>query len=307
MRLMACCVLAVMCGTAWAQPTPDAMEPCNLPPQPPAAESTWNANLWSGGVVPYEIDGEVTLTNRNRLRAAMDELEQAANIHFIPRTGQPNYIYVQNGGGNNSFVGMVGGSQTINLVSWSSHYVICHELMHALGMWHEQQRADRELYVTINTNNIQQGYAHNFSIRAGSTVVGPFDFESVMLYHPCSFSVCCPAGSVCNCAVSCASIQAKPEYAHLQGVMGNRSYLSDLDKAGLVARYGPQVLPCGTADFDNDGDVGTDADIEAFFVCLSGNCCPTCFERGPDFDGDGDVGTDADIEAFFRVLAGGSC
>jgi hypothetical protein len=27
----------------------------------------------------------------------------------------------------------------------------------------------------------------------------------------------------------------------------------------------------------------------------------------PDFNGDGDVGTDADIEAFFRVLAGGSC
>jgi hypothetical protein len=26
-----------------------------------------------------------------------------------------------------------------------------------------------------------------------------------------------------------------------------------------------------------------------------------------DFNGDGDVGTDADIEAFFRVLAGGSC
>jgi hypothetical protein len=26
-----------------------------------------------------------------------------------------------------------------------------------------------------------------------------------------------------------------------------------------------------------------------------------------DFNGDGDLGTDADIEAFFRVLAGGAC
>ena len=26
-----------------------------------------------------------------------------------------------------------------------------------------------------------------------------------------------------------------------------------------------------------------------------------------DFNGDGDIGTDADIEAFFRVLAGGTC
>jgi hypothetical protein len=26
-----------------------------------------------------------------------------------------------------------------------------------------------------------------------------------------------------------------------------------------------------------------------------------------DFNGDGDIGTDQDIEAFFRVLAGGNC
>jgi hypothetical protein len=61
---------------------------------------------------------------------------------------------------------------------------------------------------------------------------------------------------------------------------------------------------CGTADFDRDGDLGTDADIEAFFACLAGNCCGSCHA---DFDGDGDLGTDADIEAFFRVLAGNPC
>jgi hypothetical protein len=62
---------------------------------------------------------------------------------------------------------------------------------------------------------------------------------------------------------------------------------------------------CGSADFDGDGDTGTDADIEAFFACLGGNCCGTCGTA--DFDGDGDTGTDADIEAFFRVLGGGNC
>lgn len=67
----------------------------------------------------------------------------------------------------------------------------------------------------------------------------------------------------------------------------------------------PWSTPCGTADFNQDGDVGTDLDIEAFFACLAGNCCATCYTA--DFNADGDVGTDADIEAFFRVLAGGSC
>jgi uncharacterized membrane protein len=65
--------------------------------------------------------------------------------------------------------------------------------------------------------------------------------------------------------------------------------------------------PCGTADFNNDGEYGTDQDIEAFFACLSGHCCPACPEAGTDFNADGDTGTDSDIEAFFRVLAGGNC
>jgi hypothetical protein len=68
-----------------------------------------------------------------------------------------------------------------------------------------------------------------------------------------------------------------------------------------------QVDACGTSDFNGDGDFGTDQDIEAFFACLSGQCCGTCFAGGSDFNGDGDFGTDQDIEAFFRVLAGGAC
>jgi hypothetical protein len=65
------------------------------------------------------------------------------------------------------------------------------------------------------------------------------------------------------------------------------------------------VQGCGSPDYNRDGDVGMDADIDAFFACLAGSCCAAC--NGVDFNGDGDEGTDADIEAFFRVLAGGSC
>jgi hypothetical protein len=65
--------------------------------------------------------------------------------------------------------------------------------------------------------------------------------------------------------------------------------------------------PCGSADFNCDGDTGTDADIEAFFTCLAGTCPAAPCPNNADFNGDGDTGTDADIEAFFRVLAGGHC
>jgi hypothetical protein len=60
-----------------------------------------------------------------------------------------------------------------------------------------------------------------------------------------------------------------------------------------------------TADFNGDKDIATDADIEAFFACLAGNCCAAC--GSADFDGDGVPATDADVEAFFRVIAGGAC
>jgi hypothetical protein len=73
----------------------------------------------------------------------------------------------------------------------------------------------------------------------------------------------------------------------------------------ILARVVPGGNPCWSADFNGDGDSGTDQDIAAFFACLAGDCCPLCAPA--DFNSDGDTGTDQDIEAFFRVLAGGSC
>jgi hypothetical protein len=64
---------------------------------------------------------------------------------------------------------------------------------------------------------------------------------------------------------------------------------------------------CGSADFNCDGSIGTDADIAAFFQCLAGSCPGGSCPSTADFDGDGASGTDADVEAFFRVLAGGPC
>jgi hypothetical protein len=82
--------------------------------------------------------------------------------------------------------------------------------------------------------------------------------------------------------------------------VGNAAGDDELDE--LIFEVG--VPPCHS-DFDGDGDFGTDADIEAYFRCLAGDCCASC--GSSDFNGDGDTGTDADIEAFFRALAGGPC
>jgi hypothetical protein len=93
-------------------------------------------------------------------------------------------------------------------------------------------------------------------------------------------------------------------------VFQNKLYIAgEFTSIGAVnADHLAYVEPCPhgtcTNDYNNDGDIATDADIEAFFACLAGTCCPGC---SPDFNADGDSATDADIESFFRVLAGGPC
>jgi hypothetical protein len=78
-------------------------------------------------------------------------------------------------------------------------------------------------------------------------------------------------------------------------------------EGGFWIAFASTPPACGIADFDCDGDTGTDADIEAFFRCIAGTCPPPPCTSTADFNFDGDSATDADIEAFFRVLAGGSC
>ncbi|HLP83759.1 MAG TPA: M12 family metallopeptidase [Phycisphaerales bacterium] len=230
------------------EPGADPIVACNLPEQF-VPRTLWNANLWPNGIVHYQFEADVTQQNRDRTRIALNELETFCGVRFVPRTTQTAYINVRNGTGNSSAVGRTGGAQNLNMISWSSRYIICHEFMHALGVWHEQQRPDRETYVTIVTANIQPGYEGNFTIRSTATPHNAFDFQSIMLYDDCSFSTCCPAGSTCGCAVSCATILAQPGYESQQNLMGNRSSLSQGDKDGLVSRYGP---PVDDAYEDND-------------------------------------------------------
>jgi hypothetical protein len=94
--------------------------------------------------------------------------------------------------------------------------------------------------------------------------------------------------------------------AHLLLTLTVNSQNTSVNTTATLPASGVRSGPtCGSGDFNGDGDFGTDQDIEAFFRCLSGQCCATCGTA--DFNADGDFGTDQDIEAFFRVLSGGPC
>jgi Astacin (Peptidase family M12A) len=147
--------------------------------------------LWPNGVIPYFI--QPTLTNPDRVRAAMD-LFSETNIQFVPYANQENSIFFEDSPGVcKSYVGMVGGNQPIFLNPDCGPHEIAHEIMHALGFLHEQNRADRDNYIQVNFDNIDEKYKDNFEKLPSEYMkvsgLGSFDFESLMIYPPTMFAL----------------------------------------------------------------------------------------------------------------------
>lgn len=145
---------------------------------------------WPGGVVPYVVDSNVP--SQSRITNAIAHIEaNTVGVDFVPRTNQTNYIRVRTSTGCSSSVGRVGGVQYVNLASGCSTGNTIHEFLHALGMYHEQSRCDRDTYVTIQLQNVQSGATGNFSkvcSAQGGQDVNSYNEGSIMHYDDYAFS-----------------------------------------------------------------------------------------------------------------------
>lgn len=91
-----------------------------------------------------------------------------------------------------SYIGRQLGPQPISIgVGCENIGTVWHEIAHALGVFHEQSRYDRDDYVHIDYRNIEKERKNNFlKVSAGSMLdyrIG-YDYGSVMHYHPYVFS-----------------------------------------------------------------------------------------------------------------------
>ncbi len=95
--------------------------------------------------------------------------------------------------GCSATVGRNGGRQRINYSSgcFDRYGTIPHEMLHSLGVYHEQARPDRDDHVKINWINIEPGKYHNFEKKSAddvSTWGQEYDYGSVMHYSRTGFS-----------------------------------------------------------------------------------------------------------------------
>jgi len=158
--------------------------------------------LWTNGRMAWAVDAGVP--NQQRIADATAHIEANTGIRFTQRTAAnqaswPNWVQIRSNGAatfSSSAIGMRGGRQDLLLADAHPWPILVHELLHALGVYHEQSRSDRDSFVDIKWDNIQDGpppagetdARGNFQTKPGSVDYFEYDYGSIMHYPGTSFA-----------------------------------------------------------------------------------------------------------------------
>lgn len=150
--------------------------------------------LWPNGVVPFRIGPTLSDATQEKIRDAVEHWNSIDAITLVERTtanasAYPNYIDFIYENRCASWIGFQeSGPQAIYTGDKCSTGTIIHEIGHALGLLHEHTRSDRDQYVQIHWDRIQDDMDVNFEILEGNIQLGEYDYGSIMHYGEYFFS-----------------------------------------------------------------------------------------------------------------------
>ncbi|XP_040197485.1 high choriolytic enzyme 1-like [Rana temporaria] len=195
----------------------------------------WGKSYDGKVYIPYVISSDYSDSESQVIQSAMKDIESLTCIRYIKQTSEVDYLSYQPKNGCWSMVGRIGGQQTVSLDSSGcvSKGIAIHESLHALGLHHEHMRNDRDGYVNVLWNNIQDGLAYAFNKTDTYNMdLTKYDYGSIMHYSRYSFS-----------KNGMPTLQAIPD----NGVsFGQRFGLSSLDITKINSLYSCSDGPTNT-------------------------------------------------------------
>ena len=204
-------------------------------------------NRWPDGIIPYQFSESVSQAQREKAQQAIAHWNAQTRIQMIARTesnasNYDNYINFELSGGCASYVGMNGGEQAVWLADNCTVGSIIHEIGHAIGLFHEHTRPDRDDFVTVLLQNVSTGKEINFDkIENGASTYSDYDYGSIMHYGEYFFSR-----------------NGEPSISVPDNVsVGQREALSDRDIASINNMYATD-LKLAVSTEASDGDTRID-------------------------------------------------
>ncbi len=191
------------------------------------------SRLWESSEIPYGFSEGFPEDLKKKVLGAVKYFNEETVMNFVPvDVDNDEDVIVFNfreGAPCSSYLGRIGGLQPVYLRSSCGEQDVMHELMHALGFVHEQQREERDHYMEVLWSNIDEAFQYNFSILPDSLVhqyegsVFNVSLKSVMMYHDEAFA---KAGK--------KSLKSKVK----DKILPINKGLADIDKERLEILYG---------------------------------------------------------------------